>query len=228
MTVVMAIADRAWSTARPVRETHGLIDVAHVDSWTKRSIDLILSIVGLVVLSLLFATLALVIRLDSPGPVFYGQVRVGKDGRPFRVLKFRSMRQDADLRLAEVQQLNEVSGPMFKIRRDPRITRVGGFIRRYSLDELPQLINVVRGEMSLVGPRPPLPAEVERYEDWQLGRLRALPGITGLWQVCGRSEVPFDEMVRLDLEYIRRRSLALDVEILLRTIPAVLSTRGAY
>jgi lipopolysaccharide/colanic/teichoic acid biosynthesis glycosyltransferase len=153
---------------------------------------------------------------------------VGKDGRHFRVLKFRSMREDADLRLSEVQRLNEVSGPMFKIRRDPRITRVGGFIRRYSLDELPQLINVVRGEMSLVGPRPPLPAEVERYEDWQLGRLRALPGITGLWQVSGRSEVPFDDMVRLDLEYIRKRSLALDFEILMRTIPAVLSTRGAY
>jgi exopolysaccharide biosynthesis polyprenyl glycosylphosphotransferase len=228
MNMVMAIADRAWATARPVSDVHDRVDLASGACWAKRSIDLILSIVGLVVLSLLFATLALVIRLDSPGPVFYGQVRVGKDGRPFRVLKFRSMRQDADLRLAEVQQLNEVSGPMFKIRRDPRITRVGGFIRRYSLDELPQLINVVRGEMSLVGPRPPLPAEVERYEDWQLGRLRALPGITGLWQVCGRSEVPFDEMVRLDLEYIRRRSLALDVEILLRTIPAVLSTRGAY
>jgi len=228
MNVVMAIADRAWSTARPVREPQDLVDVAYGDSWAKRSIDLILSIVGLVMLSLLFATLALVIRLDSPGPVLYGQVRVGKDGRQFRVLKFRSMREDADLRLPEVQRLNEVSGPMFKIRRDPRITRVGGFIRRYSLDELPQLINVVRGEMSLVGPRPPLPAEVERYEDWQLGRLRVLPGITGLWQVSGRSEVPFDDMVRLDLDYIRKSSLALDFEILLRTIPAVLSTRGAY
>jgi lipopolysaccharide/colanic/teichoic acid biosynthesis glycosyltransferase len=160
--------------------------------------------------------------------VFYGQVRVGKDGRPFRMLKFRSMRRDADGLLAELQQLNEVTGPMFKIRRDPRITRVGGFLRRYSLDELPQLINVVRGEMSLVGPRPPLPGEVERYEDWQLARLRALPGITGLWQVSGRTEVAFDEMVRLDLQYMRNWSLALDVEILVRTIPAVLSTRGAY
>jgi len=153
---------------------------------------------------------------------------VGKDGRRFRMLKFRSMRRNADGLIAELQQRNEVTGPMFKIRRDPRITRVGRFLRRYSLDELPQLINVVLGDMSLVGPRPPTDSEIDKYEDWQLGRLRAVPGITGLWQVSGRSEVPFNDMVRLDLHYIRNWSFALDVEILLRTIPAVLTSKGAY
>ena len=144
------------------------------------------------------------------------------------MLKFRSMCVDADSRLETLKQRNEATGPLFKIRRDPRVTRVGGLLRRWSLDELPQLLNVLRGEMSLVGPRPPLPSEVEQYEDWQLCRLRALPGLTGLWQVSGRSEVPFHDMVRLDLHYIRNWSLALDFEILLRTIPAVLSNRGAY
>jgi exopolysaccharide biosynthesis polyprenyl glycosylphosphotransferase len=225
-----SLAGRSWSIERPIDESRDVAELASVASvgWGKRSIDLVLSAAGLAVFLVLFAVLAVLIKLDSSGPAFYGQMRVGKDGRPFRLLKFRSMRQDADLLLAELEQLNEVSGPMFKIRQDPRVTRVGAFLRRYSLDELPQLINVMRGEMSLVGPRPPLPSEVERYEDWQLGRLRALPGITGLWQVSGRSEVAFDDMVRLDLQYIRNRSLALDVEILLRTIPAVLSTRGAY
>jgi lipopolysaccharide/colanic/teichoic acid biosynthesis glycosyltransferase len=144
------------------------------------------------------------------------------------MLKFRSMVMNADEKLAELRSRNEASGPLFKMRDDPRVTRVGRFIRRWSLDELPQLFNVLRGEMSLVGPRPPLPAEVAQYEDWQHGRLRAVPGLTGLWQVSGRSEVPFHDMVRLDLHYIRSWSLSLDIEIMLRTIPAVLSNRGAY
>jgi len=144
------------------------------------------------------------------------------------MLKFRSMRRDAEALIGELLGGNEVSGPMFKIRRDPRITRVGRFLRRASLDELPQLFNVLRGDMSLVGPRPPLAAEVEKYQDWEIGRLRAVPGITGLWQVSGRTELPFQEMVRLDLHYIRNWSLALDVQILLRTVPAVLTTKGAY
>jgi exopolysaccharide biosynthesis polyprenyl glycosylphosphotransferase len=197
-------------------------------SCVKRITDLVLSVVGLAVLAPLFVAMAIAIRLDSPGPTFYGQLRVGKDGRRFRILKFRSMRRDADVLIAELLLKNEVVGPMFKIRRDPRITRVGRFLRRYSLDELPQLINVARGDMSLVGPRPPTASEVEKYEDWELGRLRAVPGITGLWQVSGRSEVPFHDMVRLDLHYIRNWSFGLDVEILLRTIPAVLTTKGAY
>lgn len=201
--------------------------VAHV-SWLKRALDLTAAGLGLVALLPLFVCVAVAIKLDSSGSVFYRQVRVGKDGRHFQMLKFRSMRQDADCRITELLQKNEVTGPMFKIRCDPRVTRVGRILRRYSLDELPQLLNVVFGDMSLVGPRPPLLAEVQKYEEWQLGRLRAVPGITGLWQVSGRTEVPFHDMVRLDLHYIRNWSFALDMEILLRTIPAVLTTKGAY
>jgi exopolysaccharide biosynthesis polyprenyl glycosylphosphotransferase len=205
----------------------GFTPVAEV-SWLKRVTDIVLVGMGLIVLAPILALIALAVKLDSRGPVFYGQLRLGKDGRQFKMLKFRSMNVDADKRLSELKEQNEATGPLFKMRRDPRVTRVGRFIRRWSLDELPQLINVFRGEMSLVGPRPPMPSEVAEYEDWQLGRLRAVPGVTGLWQVSGRSEVPFHDMVRLDLHYIRNWSLALDVEILLRTIPAVLTSRGAY
>jgi exopolysaccharide biosynthesis polyprenyl glycosylphosphotransferase len=197
-------------------------------SWFKRAMDLVLVSLGLLAVLPVFAIIALAIKLDSPGPVFYGQTRVGRNGRHFKMLKFRSMCQDADRHLDSLQNQNEATGPLFKIRNDPRITLVGGFLRRWSLDELPQLINVLHGEMSLVGPRPPITSEVAKYEDWQLGRLRAVPGLTGLWQVSGRSEVPFHDMVRLDLHYIRNWSLALDLEILLRTIPAVLTNRGAY
>jgi exopolysaccharide biosynthesis polyprenyl glycosylphosphotransferase len=210
--------------------TRQYIDFAPVApvSCAKRLSDLGLAILGLAVLAPVFLAVAVAIKLDSPGPTFYRQVRVGKDGRRFRMLKFRSMQRDADGLVVSLLERNEVTGPMFKIRRDPRVTRIGRFLRKYSLDELPQLINVALGEMSLVGPRPPTATEVEKYEDWQLGRLRALPGITGLWQVSGRTEVPFHDMVRLDLHYIRNWSFGLDVEILLRTVPAVLTTKGAY
>jgi exopolysaccharide biosynthesis polyprenyl glycosylphosphotransferase len=209
------------------RQYIGYVPAAAV-SWVKRAVDLIVLSVGLIALAPVLSVIAIAIKLDSPGPVFYRQERVGKDGRRFEMLKFRSMCLDADRRLETLRQHNEATGPLFKMRRDPRVTRVGSLLRRWSLDELPQLLNVLHGEMSLVGPRPPLPSEVEQYEDWQLGRLRAVPGLTGLWQVSGRSEVPFHDMVRLDLHYIRNWSLALDLEILLRTIPAVLSNRGAY
>ena len=205
----------------------GFSPVARV-TWLKRAVDLVVTAGGLAVLLVPLAFIALAIKLDSPGPVFYRQRRVGKDGRLFWMLKFRSMRRDADMLLAALREQNEASGPLFKMRADPRVTRVGRVLRRLSLDELPQLLNVMRGEMSLVGPRPPLPSEVAEYEDWQFGRLRTTPGITGLWQVSGRSEVPFHDMVRLDLHYIRNWSLSLDIEILLRTIPAVLTSRGAY
>ena len=205
----------------------GFTPVAKV-SWLKRILDVVLVSAGLLAIAPLLALIALAVKLDSPGPILYGQLRVGKDGRQFRMLKFRSMVVDADRRLAELRAQNEAIGPLFKMRRDPRVTRVGRFIRRWSLDELPQLFNVLRGEMSLVGPRPPVPSEVVQYEDWQFGRLRAVPGLTGLWQVSGRSDVSFHDMVRLDLYYIRNWSLALDFEILLRTIPAVLTSRGAY
>jgi exopolysaccharide biosynthesis polyprenyl glycosylphosphotransferase len=205
----------------------GFAPVAKV-GWTKRAMDLALACLALVMLSAGLAIIALAIKLDSPGPVLYRQRRVGKDGRHFWMYKFRSMRRDADRMVDSLREMNEASGPLFKMRRDPRVTRVGAILRRLSLDELPQLINVLRGEMSLVGPRPPVPDEVEQYEDWQHGRLRALPGMTGLWQVSGRSELSFVEMVRLDLQYVRNWTLALDVQILWRTVPAVLTRRGAY
>jgi exopolysaccharide biosynthesis polyprenyl glycosylphosphotransferase len=205
----------------------GFVPVAAV-SWAKRALDLVLVGLGVLGIAPVLGIIALAIKLDSRGPVFYRQTRVGKDGRQFSMLKFRSMCIDADRRLEELRKHNEATGPLFKMRRDPRVTAVGRVLRRWSLDELPQLINVLRGEMSLVGPRPPLPSEVAKYEEWQLGRLRAVPGLTGLWQVSGRSEVPFHDMVRLDLHYIRNWSMSLDLEILLRTIPAVLTNRGAY
>jgi exopolysaccharide biosynthesis polyprenyl glycosylphosphotransferase len=197
-------------------------------TWMKRATDLTLGGVILAALVPVFVLIAIAIKLDSPGPVLYRQIRVGKHGRLFQIYKFRSMRQDADKMLEHLGEKNEAIGPLFKIREDPRITRVGKVLRRFSLDEFPQLLNVLRGEMSLVGPRPPVPVEVQKYEDWQLGRLRAVPGMTGLWQVSGRSEVPFHDMVRLDLHYIRNWSFVLDLELLWRTIPAVLAHRGAY
>ncbi len=194
----------------------------------KRIIDVIGAGVGLILLAPLFGLIAAAIKLDSPGSVFFTQTRVGKDGRHFRFYKFRSMCSDAEYLRKSIEHLNEVSGPVFKTRNDPRITAVGALLRRFSLDELPQLINVVKGDMSLVGPRPPLPEEVEDYEPWQMQRLSVTPGLTCIWQVSGRSDIPFDRWVEMDLEYIRRRSLLLDLKLLLLTIPAVISGRGAY
>ena len=205
----------------------GFAPVARV-TWVKRAADLTLATAALVVASPLFLAVAMAIKIESRGPVFYRQRRLGKDSVPFEIIKFRSMGEDAEHQVAVLSERNEATGPLFKMRRDPRVTRVGRLLRRCSLDELPQLLNVLRGEMSLVGPRPPLPSEVAKYEDWQLARLRALPGMTGLWQVSGRSEVPFNDMVRLDLHYVRNWSLGLDLEIIMRTIPAVLANRGAY
>ncbi|MAG36714.1 MAG: undecaprenyl-phosphate glucose phosphotransferase [Dehalococcoidia bacterium] len=194
----------------------------------KRAMDVVIATVVLLVTLPLSLVLTLAIRLGSAGPFLLPQRRVGQDGRPFRMFKFRSMYQDAEQRRAELQALNEVDGPLFKMRDDPRITKVGKFMRRFSLDELPQLWNVVRGEMSLVGPRAPLAGEVEQYDAWQTRRLAVTPGLTGLWQVSGRSELSFDEMVMLDFYYIENWSIGLDVKILLRTLPAVLSGHGAY
>jgi len=170
----------------------------------------------------------LLIKLTSSGPVFYGQTRVGRAGEHFQMLKFRSMYSDADARLSELSSANEASGPLFKMKDDPRVTAIGRWLRKFSIDEFPQLINVLKGEMSLVGPRPPLPNEVERYtsRDWR--RLEVVPGMTGLWQVSGRSSLTFDEMVALDLFYIENWSVALDITLMYRTIPAVLFARGAY
>jgi lipopolysaccharide/colanic/teichoic acid biosynthesis glycosyltransferase len=176
----------------------------------------------------LLALISLAIRLDSPGPVLFHQTRVGAGGRPFVMHKFRSMRQGAEAELEQVRHLDETGGPIFKIHNDPRLTRVGRLLRRPSLDELPQLWNVLRGEMSLIGPRPPLPEEVAQYLEWHKKRLEVRPGMTGLWQVSGRSLLSFDEMVLLDLYYIENWSLWLDFKILLRTAPQVLWGNGAY
>ncbi len=187
-----------------------------------------MSLTGLIVLSPVLLATALLIAVSSRGPVLYRQVRCGLNGRRFTLYKFRTMIEGADAQLDAVAHLNEVSGPAFKARQDPRVTWVGRILRRLSIDELPQLVNVLRGNMSLVGPRPPLPDEVARYERWQLRRLSMKPGLTGLWQVSGRAGLDdFARWIALDLAYIDQWSLWLDLKILLKTIPAVLSARGA-
>lgn len=196
--------------------------------FLKRGMDLLLSLLGLLVLSPLLGLIALLIKLESPGPVIFRQTRIGKGGTPFTMFKFRSMCDRAETMQASLTALNQASGPLFKIQNDPRLTRVGKVIRKYSLDELPQLLNVVRGEMSLVGPRPPVPAEVAQYDAATCKRLNIKPGITGLWQVSGRSDLSFDDMLKLDLYYIWNWSLSNDLKILLRTIPIVIVGKGAY
>jgi exopolysaccharide biosynthesis polyprenyl glycosylphosphotransferase len=176
----------------------------------------------------LLAVLAVAVRRSSPGPVLFRQIRIGADGRPFQMLKFRSMVVDAEARLRDLARHDEGNGVLFKMRQDPRVTRVGAVLRRFSLDELPQLWNVVRGDMSLVGPRPPLPQEVIGYSDDATRRLRVRPGMTGLWQVSGRSDLSWEESLRLDLRYVDNWSLALDATILWRTLRAVIGRSGAY
>lgn len=194
----------------------------------KRLFDLLVASAALLVFAIPMTAIAIGVKVTSPGPVFFRQLRVGKNGRFFVSYKFRSMYVDAEDRFAEVKHLNEAKGPIFKIRNDPRITSVGRFLRRTSLDELPQIFNVLRGDMSVVGPRPPLMREVVRYRSWQVRRLTVKPGMTGLWQVSGRSELGFDEMMDLDLHYVDHWSIWLDMSLVLRTLPAVLSGRGAY
>jgi exopolysaccharide biosynthesis polyprenyl glycosylphosphotransferase len=194
----------------------------------KEVVDRVGAAVLLVVCAPLLAAVAVAIRWDSPGPVLFRQVRVGRDGRHFTMYKFRTMYVDAEQRLSEIRHLNEHDGVLFKIRGDPRVTRVGRWLRRLSLDELPQLVNVLRGDMSLVGPRPPLPSEVAAYPDDMHRRLVVKPGITGLWQVSGRSDLSWEETIRLDLRYVENWSLTLDLVIMLRTLTAVWRGAGAY
>ncbi|MBM3423288.1 MAG: sugar transferase [Chlorobi bacterium] len=195
----------------------------------KRLLDLAVSTAAIIALFPLFLLTALAIRIEDPGPVFYTQIRVGKDGRHFRFYKFRSMIMNADKIKDQLAAQNESeAGVIFKMKKDPRITRVGRIIRKFSIDELPQLFNVLKGDMSLVGPRPPLPREVAEYTLEQRKRLHVIPGITCLWQVSGRSDIPFTDQVRLDLQYIQSAGILSDIRLLLKTIPAVLTGRGAY
>jgi exopolysaccharide biosynthesis polyprenyl glycosylphosphotransferase len=198
------------------------------DYLLKRSFDFFGALGLLVVLSPVLTLIALAVRFTSRGPVLYRSIRPGIGGEPFACLKFRTMRTDADELQTRLESLNEASGPLFKIRRDPRTTRVGAALRRYSIDELPQLLNVLRGEMSLVGPRPLPQRDFERLDDWHKKRYLVLPGMTGLWQVSGRAELDFDDLVRLDFLYLERWSIGLDLAILLKTVPAVLGRRGAF
>jgi exopolysaccharide biosynthesis polyprenyl glycosylphosphotransferase len=194
----------------------------------KSLLDYILSLLSIIILSPVFLVIAIMIKTGSPGPVFYRQLRVTRGFKRFYMYKFRTMIKDADQMIAGLKDSNESGGPTFKIKCDPRVTRVGRFLRRLSLDELPQLINVIKGDMSIVGPRPPIPGEIAGYEEWHKRRLAVKQGITGLWQVSGRSDLVFEEMVRFDLYYIQNWSLAMDIKIILKTIPAVLTGRGAY
>lgn len=195
----------------------------------KRVFDFVASLLGLILLSPVFLIVAIAIKLEDPkGPVFYSQTRLGQQQQPFKMYKFRSMIVNADKLLKKLADQNEVDGAMFKIKRDPRVTNVGRFIRKYSLDELPQLMNVLLGQMSLVGPRPPLPREVAEYTEYDRQRLFVKPGCTGLWQVTLRNEVGFDEMVKLDLEYIVKRSITFDFWVLLKTVKVFLKPNSAY
>jgi lipopolysaccharide/colanic/teichoic acid biosynthesis glycosyltransferase len=197
-------------------------------AFLKRSTDVIVALI-LVSFSLpIIPIVAILIKLDSPGPIFFKQRRVGKKGKYFNFYKFRSMVSGAENVIGALRPLSGVDGPVFKIKEDPRITHVGRFLRRSSLDELPQLINVLRGDMSIVGPRPNLPSEVSQYLAWQKRRLDVTPGITCFWQIAGRSHIGFQEWMRLDLEYVRKRSYVTDLKIMLKTVPAVIARKGAY
>ena len=195
----------------------------------KRFFDIVIAFSALIVLAPLLLAVSLLIKLTSPGPIIFSQIRVGRFGRHFRFYKFRSMYTDAERRKEALLPGNQsADGVIFKVRKDPRVTPFGRIIRKLSIDELPQLVNVLLGDMSLVGPRPPLPAEVRQYTLEDRKRLNVIPGLTCLWQISGRSDIPFSRQVKLDKEYIRSRSIRRDLRILLKTIPAILSGKGAY
>lgn len=197
--------------------------------FVKRVFDFVASLLGLIILSPLFLIIAIAIKLEDPkGSVFYSQTRLGRGETPFKMYKFRSMVSNADELLEQLLKNNEIDGAMFKMQDDPRVTRIGKFIRKYSIDELPQLLNVLQGSMSLVGPRPPLPREVSEYTEYDKQRLAVKPGCTGLWQATVRNSVGFDEMVKLDLLYISKRSVSFDVYILFKTVVIMFKPNGAY
>lgn len=195
--------------------------------FIKRSLDVISSLLGLIILSPVFLIIAALIRFESEGSVIFSQTRVGKDGKKFKMYKFRSMVVNAEELKDKLREKNEMTGPMFKMKEDPRVTRVGKFIRKTSIDELPQLINVLKGEMSLVGPRPSLPKEVMRFEEWMLERLSVKPGLTCYWQVSGRNDIGFRDWMKLDIQYVRDRSTLVDIKLILKTFGVFLGDEHA-
>lgn len=211
----------------PLLEYYGKPEL-EAELMIKRLIDIVFSFVGLLILSPLFIAIAILIKLDSPGPIFYVSPRIGRKGKIFKFYKFRSMYAGAEKDLDKLSERNEKDGPIFKMENDPRETKIGRFIRKYSIDELSQLWNVLKGDMSLVGPRPPTPSEIDRYKDWELKRVNVIPGMTSPYVIQGRSNLSFGEWVRSDLDYIENWSLGLDLKILLKTVPAIIKGEGAY
>lgn len=194
----------------------------------KRMFDFFAATCGIIILSPLLLIIAILIKSEDHGPVFYKQIRVGKNGKEFKMYKFRSMFVNADKMLEQLKEQNDVEGPMFKMKLDPRVTKIGHFIRKHSLDELPQFLNVIKGDMSLVGPRPPLPSEVKQYTNYDKQRLYVVPGCTGLWQATERNDIDFDGMVKLDLEYIQHASLNYDLWIIWKTIIIIFKPNSSY
>lgn len=196
--------------------------------FIKRTMDIVLSLIGIIVLSPVFLIVSIIIKIEDPkGPVVFRQIRNGLDGKEFKMYKFRSMVSNAEELLVTLEDQNEMSGPVFKIKDDPRITRVGRFIRKTSIDELPQLLNILKGEMSLVGPRPPLPKEVEQYTHYQMQRLLVKPGLTCYWQVNGRNNIGFERWVELDIKYIKERSLFVDIKLIIKTVGFLFGDKNA-
>ncbi|MDP1443098.1 sugar transferase [Priestia megaterium] len=217
------------STNAPRKEIINNFEKGTIYTVSKRALDIIGALVGLLILSILFLLVAFLIKLEDPkGPLFFSQKRVGKDGKEFKMYKFRSMVTDAEARLGELLKHNEVEGAMFKMKNDPRITKIGKFIRKTSIDELPQLINVLKGDMSLVGPRPPLPREVQEYTKYHMQRLLVTPGCTGVWQASARNSVGFEEMVDMDIYYIRNRSFWFDLKIIFKTVLVLFGSKNAF
>ncbi|WP_019720330.1 sugar transferase [Heyndrickxia coagulans] len=232
------MADTSYASSSVVRssatqkmETTKKIEFEEKKTYTmiKRGIDIIGASMGLIFLSWLFLIVAVLIKIEDPkGTVFFKQVRVGKNGKTFYMYKFRSMVSDAEEKLKDLLKYNEIEGAMFKLKEDPRVTKIGKFIRKTSIDELPQLWNVLKGEMSLVGPRPPLPREVKEYTNYDKQRLLVIPGCTGLWQVSGRNSLNFKQMVELDIEYISNRTVLLDIKIIYKTVFLFLGSKNAF
>ncbi|MBS5937906.1 exopolysaccharide biosynthesis polyprenyl glycosylphosphotransferase [Clostridium sp.] len=196
-------------------------------NFTKRLMDILLTLLGLIIVSPIMLIVAILIKLESSGPIIFSQKRVGLNGKEFNMFKFRSMVQNAEELKEKLQKQNEMSGPMFKMKEDPRVTKVGRFIRKTSIDELPQLINILKGEMSLVGPRPSLPKEVAKFEPWMLERLSVKPGLTCYWQVSGRNNIDFEDWMKLDIKYVKDRNISLDIKLIFKTFFVLFGDKNA-